>query len=54
MPIYKADITVEVDGDDIDWLWGSLDQLKEMDGVKVTNVAPWSDNPEDYPDYTDC
>lgn len=50
MPIYKADITIEVDGDDIDWLWDVINQFDKIDGVKITEVAQWSDNPEQYPE----
>lgn len=54
MPLYKADVTVYVDGDDVDWLYHAIDQLADMDGVSVTNIAPYSDNPEDYPEYDDA
>ena len=53
MPIYKAAIEIAVDGDDVSWLDDTIDQLREMDGVTVTDVAPFANNPPDYPEYDD-
>ena len=50
MPIYKASIEIEVDGDDIEWVEDVLDEIREMDGVNLKEVAMYSDNPPDYPE----
>ena len=53
MPKYKATLEISVDGDDVDWLYNAVDQLREMDGVKVTQVSPYANNPVDYPIFED-
>ncbi len=53
MPLYKATIEFHMGGDDIDWLWETLSQIREIDGVSLHNVAPHHDNPPDYPEFKD-
>jgi len=50
MPIYKATIEVHVDGDDVSWLNNVLSEIRDMDGVSIASVAPFSNNPPNYPD----
>lgn len=49
MPNYKATVEIIVNGNDVDWLYDAIDQLRVVDGVKVTRVSPCADNPVDYP-----
>lgn len=53
MPVYRVYLTVDVDGDDIDWVHSMVDEMNEMDGVKVVDVDHDPDNDVDYPIYED-
>jgi len=53
MPVYKATIEVEMDGDDIDWLHTTVNQWRDYDGITISDVELHDDNPPDYPDEED-
>lgn len=50
MPVYRFALEIEVDHDDIDAAHDYIEQMGEFDGLKVTEVSPFADNPPDYPD----
>lgn len=54
MPVYKATVEIQVDGDDVDWLNETIDEIRDLEGVTVNSIAPHHDNPENYPDHSDC
>ena len=50
MPAYRFAIEITVDHDDIDAAEHYFDQIRELDGVTIDEIAPFADNPPDYPD----
>lgn len=53
MPKYRATLEITVDGDDVDWLYHAINQVRELDDVEVTKVFPCATNPVDYPIFDD-
>jgi hypothetical protein len=50
VPIYKATLEIEVDGDDIDWFHETIECMEvSCDGLKITDIAMYARNPPDYP-----
>lgn len=47
MPVYRVYLTVDVDGDDINWVHSMVDEMNQMDGVKVVDVDHDPDNDVD-------
>lgn len=51
MPFYRATIELQVDGNNVDELYDVLDYIRvHIDGTSIDSVAPYHDNPPDYPD----